>query len=78
MLTHTGSILEEEFPHLTWTPCAAHVLDLMLEDVGRMEVVKNLLAMGKDVTYFILNHQIPHAIFKKHSPLRLVKYGATR
>ena len=73
-----GSMLEEKFPHLTWAPCAAHVLDLLMEDIGRMDKVKSQIALGKEVTYFILNHQIPHAIFKKNSSLRLVKYGATR
>lgn len=30
-----GSILMDKYPHLFWTPCAAHVLDLALEDIGR-------------------------------------------
>jgi hypothetical protein len=31
-----GRILMDRIPHLFWTPCAAHCLDLMLEDVGKI------------------------------------------
>ena len=30
-----GTILMDRYPHLFWTPCAAHVLDLALEDIER-------------------------------------------
>ena len=30
-----GNILMDKYPHLFWTPYAAHVLDLTLEDIGR-------------------------------------------
>ena len=30
-----GRILMEEHPTLFWTPCAAHCIDLILEDMGR-------------------------------------------
>ena len=30
-----GTILMDKYPQLFWTPCAAHVLDLALEDIGR-------------------------------------------
>jgi len=30
-----GRLLMDKYPHLFWTPCAAHVLDLVLEDIGR-------------------------------------------
>nr|KAJ0214425.1 hypothetical protein LSAT_V11C400161270 [Lactuca sativa] len=28
-------LLEAKIEHLYWTPCAAHCLDLMLEDIGK-------------------------------------------
>jgi hypothetical protein len=31
-----GRLLERKIPHLFWTPCAAHCLDLMLEDIGKL------------------------------------------
>jgi hypothetical protein len=30
-------LLMERIPTLFWTPCAAHCLDLMLEDIGKMK-----------------------------------------
>ncbi|KAI3507987.1 hypothetical protein L1887_22986 [Cichorium endivia] len=30
-----GKLLEAKRPHLYWTPCAAHCIDLMLEDIGK-------------------------------------------
>ncbi|CAN7030175.1 unnamed protein product [Brassica rapa subsp. trilocularis] len=38
-----GKLLEAKRPNLYWTPCAAHCLDLMLEDIGKLEPVKNAL-----------------------------------
>ena len=31
-----GRMLEEKHPTIWWTPCAAHCLDLMLEDIGKL------------------------------------------
>lgn len=31
-----GKLLEAKRPHLFWTPCAAHCIDLMLEDIGKI------------------------------------------
>jgi hypothetical protein len=32
-----GRILMERIPHLFWTPCAAHCLNLMLQDIGKIK-----------------------------------------
>ncbi|XP_013614699.1 PREDICTED: uncharacterized protein LOC106320900 [Brassica oleracea var. oleracea] len=39
----TGKLLEAKRPHLFWTPCAAHCLDLMLEDIGKIAAVKTAM-----------------------------------
>ncbi|GJT32139.1 hAT dimerization domain-containing protein [Tanacetum coccineum] len=36
-----GKLLEATRPHLYWTLCAAHCIDLMLEDIGNLERVKS-------------------------------------
>ncbi|CAN7050566.1 unnamed protein product, partial [Brassica rapa subsp. trilocularis] len=38
-----GRLLEAKHPHLFWNPCAAHYLDLMLEDIGKIEAVKSAM-----------------------------------
>ncbi|GAU30497.1 hypothetical protein TSUD_18770 [Trifolium subterraneum] len=32
-----GRLLENEFPKLYWSPCAAHYINLMLQDMGKLE-----------------------------------------
>ena len=32
LIIFVGRLLEAKRPHLYWSPCAAHCLDLMLED----------------------------------------------
>ncbi|GJX19136.1 hypothetical protein Tco_0221813 [Tanacetum coccineum] len=55
-----GKLLEATRPHLYWTPCAAHCIDLMLEDIGNLERVKNLhrLAITRFATSFITLAQL--------------------
>ncbi|XP_058214114.1 uncharacterized protein LOC131325717 isoform X2 [Rhododendron vialii] len=35
-----GRLLEAERPHLFWSPCTAHCLDLMLEDIFKLPNLK--------------------------------------
>lgn len=73
-----GEIITRKYPHITWCPCVAHVVDLYLEDVGRLEAVASLIENGKDVCKFICNHQQSRAIFQSFSPLELVRHAETR
>jgi hypothetical protein len=41
-----GSMIIEEFPHIVWSPCATHCLDLMVEDIGKLNWVKEVLGGG--------------------------------
>ena len=34
--------------HLFWSPCAAHCINLMLEDIGNMKQIKETLDQAKD------------------------------
>ena len=36
-----------------WTPCVAHCLDLMLEDIGKLEWVKSCVDKTKHICKFI-------------------------
>ncbi|XP_042018199.1 uncharacterized protein LOC121765966 [Salvia splendens] len=38
-----GKLLMAKREHLYWTPCAAHCIDLMLEDIGKIVVIKNTI-----------------------------------
>jgi hypothetical protein len=51
-----GKMLEQKHRTIWWTPCATHCLDLMLEDIGKIEWVKKTVEQGKSITRYIYNH----------------------
>ena len=52
----TGRLLMEKHPSLFWSPCAAHCIDLMLEDVGKIPLIKEVVDQARSITKFIYNH----------------------
>ncbi|RVW75586.1 hypothetical protein CK203_056441 [Vitis vinifera] len=48
-------LLELKRPHLYWTPCAAHCLDLMLEDIGKLPNIKRTLERAISLNGYIYN-----------------------
>jgi len=38
-----GRLLCAKYPTIFWTPCAAHYIDLMLEDIGKLEWVQDVV-----------------------------------
>ncbi|XP_017618198.1 uncharacterized protein LOC108462809 [Gossypium arboreum] len=53
--------------HLYWTSCAAHCLDLCLEDIGKKTSVAKVLDEAKKVTCFIYNHIWTVDLMKKYT-----------
>eukprot|EP00253_Pinus_taeda_P002341 PITA_02341 len=51
-----GKMLMERHPTLFWTPCSAHGIDLMLEDIGKIPFLKDIVDSSKSITKFIYNH----------------------
>jgi len=51
-----GKILMDRIPTLFWSPCAAHCLDLILEEIGNLKAFKKPIARAKRVTNFIYRH----------------------
>ena len=50
-----GKLLMKKY-NLYWTPCVAHCIDLMFEDIGKRESVFNLITNAQKITNFIYNH----------------------
>jgi hypothetical protein len=73
-----GRKLEVHFPHITFTPCTPHCLDLLLEDMGKLDWVSSVIAKAKTALKFITNHHKSLAIFRSLSKLELLKPGETR
>jgi hypothetical protein len=73
-----GTLVAARFPHITWTPCTAHCLDLLLEDIGSLAWAKDTLKEAKGLVHFLTNHHKSLAIFRTHSELELLKPAETR
>ncbi|XP_004497729.1 uncharacterized protein [Cicer arietinum] len=74
-----GKLLTAKRPHLFWTPCAAHCLDLMLEDIGKIAKVKIVIQKGISLVGFIYNHTLALNITGKNTDnVELVRHGVTR
>jgi hypothetical protein len=75
----TGKILMERIPTLFWTPCAAHCLDLMLEDIGKLKDFKKPIARARHVTTFIYRHGRILSEMRVHTNgMDIVRPAATR
>ncbi|KAK8947163.1 hypothetical protein KSP39_PZI006677 [Platanthera zijinensis] len=57
-----GHMLMEKRKNLYWTPCAAHCIDLMLEDFEKkFELHKSTIAKGRKITTYIYSRTLVHA-----------------
>ncbi|GJT12491.1 3-hydroxyisobutyryl-CoA hydrolase 1-like protein [Tanacetum coccineum] len=50
-----GKLLMAKRKHLYWTPCAAHCIDLMLEDIGNIQRVRQTLKRAITLNGYIYN-----------------------
>ena len=64
--------------NLYWTPCAAHCIDLMFEDIGKRESVFDLITNARKITNFIYNHGWLVATMRKVCGGNIVRPGAIR
>ncbi|KAI3904083.1 hypothetical protein MKW92_027377 [Papaver armeniacum] len=51
-----GKMLMNKYKTFFWSACAAHCINLMLEELGEMEEIKEALRRAKKVCQFIYNH----------------------
>ncbi|XP_042448992.1 uncharacterized protein LOC122033909 [Zingiber officinale] len=73
-----GEILEQRYQTLFWTPCAAHCIDLMMADIGKLDIVKKVVKKGQSLTKFIYNHHWVHGLMRKFINGEILRPGATR
>ena len=77
----TGAMrsLEQKYPHMYRQGCAAHILDLLLEDWGKATSVKDLVKECAAIVHYIRKYQFTLALFRKASPNKaLVRPVQTR
>ncbi len=51
------SFIERKYPHIVAAPCMPHVIDLLLEDIGKMQFFKDAMGKLRKVRSFIRRHQ---------------------
>ena len=72
-----GKLLMKKY-NLYWTPCAAHCIDLMFEDIAKRATISELITNARKITNFIYNHGWLLAKVRKVYGGDIVRPGATR
>ncbi|XP_038713411.1 uncharacterized protein LOC120007282 [Tripterygium wilfordii] len=62
-----GRLLEQEFPTLYWSPCAAHCLNLMLQDNGKLGEVSECVFHAAKITKYVYNHTFVLHLMREHT-----------
>jgi hypothetical protein len=86
-----GSLIEAEYPHIFWTPCVVHTLNLALKNIcAPKNTERNAVAYAEcnwiaqiadDASFirvFITNHSMRLVMFNEISPLKLLSVADTR
>jgi hypothetical protein len=70
-------LVHQQFPHITPAPCAAHCIDLALEDICKLAHVKELHDKLKTALQFVRNHDRLLAEFRKDAGKKIIIPGNT-
>jgi len=74
-----GRLFEHRHPTIFWSSCAAHCIDLMLEDIGKLDWIQQVVDKAKSITKYIYNHTIVLSAMRTYTEGKeLVRPGATR
>ena len=65
VMARAREILAETFPKVIFGGCAAHALDLFLEDVGKTEWAQPTLKDAKTLVKFITTHEMAYAAYMR-------------
>ncbi|XP_025801428.1 uncharacterized protein LOC112880916 [Panicum hallii] len=76
--TTAASLLTAKRPSIFWNGCAAHCLDLMLEDIGKLGSVEKTIASARQVTVFLYAHTRVLDLMRQYLKKDLVRSGVTR
>lgn len=71
-----NKFLEAEFPKLFWSPCAAHCINMMLHDIGKLKEVSETLAHVSKITSYTYNHCYILHLMRKHTGGREILHPA--
>ena len=62
-----GGLISQKHKHINWSTFAAHCLNLIFKDIGKMDHVAELVRHASKVTIFVYNHVALISWLKKKS-----------
>ncbi|WVZ87005.1 hypothetical protein U9M48_033708 [Paspalum notatum var. saurae] len=71
-------ILTDQFPHMTWQPCLAHTINLMLKDIGKWPEHEACIRSAQQICSWLYNSNSLHSMMRQAIRGELVKWNATR
>ncbi|XP_075658894.1 uncharacterized protein LOC142628736 [Castanea sativa] len=75
----TESILCGKYRNISWSSCAAHCLNLIFKEIGKMDHVAKLAKHASKITLFIYNHEALQAWLRtRKNWTEIVCLGPTR
>ncbi|KAL0225587.1 hypothetical protein P9112_012911 [Eukaryota sp. TZLM1-RC] len=72
------SLLIADYPHIIFSPCASHTLDLLIEDMCKLPSFNKIISDCKMAVDFIRNHTIIKTKLEKVAGKTLMRPAATR
>ena len=73
-----AGMLKAKRPSIFWNGCAAHCIDLMLEDIGKLPLVDETISKARSLTVFLYAHTRVLDLMRKFLGKDLVRCGTTR
>ena len=73
-----GLMLQDKYPDITWVSCAAHTLNLLLKDIGKMSFIQPTLVDANHLVKFLRERRFTYALFCTKSDKCLQIFCATR
>lgn len=74
-----SKLLEEKHRTIFWTLCVEHCIDLMLEDISKLDWIKKVVDHARSITKFIYNHSWILCLMRKHTTSRdIIRSAITR
>jgi hypothetical protein len=76
-----GKIIERMHPHIFWSGCLVHTLNLLMHDIVKHKEcgwINQLYKRGKQVIKYIIEHTRVNYIYNTYSRLQILKIAQTR
>jgi len=72
-----GKLLQASRLKIFWTPCVAHYIDLILEEIEKISKVKKVVAQTISLVGFIYNHSLVLNLLRQKVEMELIRHGVT-